>query len=291
MTLDMHLKQGATHVCRAWAVIRRDGVTLGFTDHDRDLEFDGVVFRAATGMSALAVQQSTGLSIDNTEALGTLSAESIQGADIAAGRFDGAEVKSWLVRWDAVENRVLQFSGRIGAIVRSGSGFSAELRGLTEQLNTPGGRIFHRLCPAVLGDGCCGVDVTSARFAAEATVVAMADDGGLSLSGVGQFAQGWFAHGAVSVLSGEAQGITAVVKTDTVEDGVRRIALWAPIGSGLSVGDRVRLVAGCDKRFETCRAKFQNAAAFQGFPHIPGEDWLMSVPHTAVQTDGGSMNR
>ena len=71
MTLLTHLATGTTTTCRAWAVTRGDGVTLGFTDHDRDLSFDGITFRADTGLSAQAIEQSTGLSVDNTEAIGT----------------------------------------------------------------------------------------------------------------------------------------------------------------------------------------------------------------------------
>jgi uncharacterized phage protein (TIGR02218 family) len=38
----------------------------------------------------------------------------------------------------------------------------------------------------------------------------------------------------------------------------------------------VRLTVGCDKRGETCRAKFLNYLNFRGFPHLPSEDWLIA---------------
>jgi uncharacterized phage protein (TIGR02218 family) len=34
--------------------------------------------------------------------------------------------------------------------------------------------------------------------------------------------------------------------------------------------------AGCDKQFATCRDRFGNAANFRGFPHIPGNDYVIS---------------
>ena len=68
-----HLSSGHTTLARCWQVVRKDGVVLGFTDHDRDLSFDGVTYRADTGLSALSLAQSTGLSVDNTEAIGALS--------------------------------------------------------------------------------------------------------------------------------------------------------------------------------------------------------------------------
>ena len=68
-----HVAGGLTSLCRCWAITRRDGVQYGFTDHDLPLSFDGIEFRADTGLSALALQQSTGLSVDNAEAIGALS--------------------------------------------------------------------------------------------------------------------------------------------------------------------------------------------------------------------------
>ena len=124
-----HLGTGATTVCRAWLVQRKDGVAFGFTDHDQDLAFDGQTFRAATGMTAKAVQQTTGLSVDNTEAIGALSDVSVTEDDLLSGRFDAAEVRSWLVNWADVDQRIEQFRGNFGEVIRAGGAFRVELRG------------------------------------------------------------------------------------------------------------------------------------------------------------------
>lgn len=58
-----HLATGATTLARCFAVTRKDGAVMGFTDHDRDLSFEGIVFRADSGLTAKAIQQSTGLLI------------------------------------------------------------------------------------------------------------------------------------------------------------------------------------------------------------------------------------
>ena len=55
-----HLKTGATTTCQAWQVTRQDGKSYGFTDHDLDLEFDGIIFKANSGLTAGALQKSTG---------------------------------------------------------------------------------------------------------------------------------------------------------------------------------------------------------------------------------------
>lgn len=288
--LAAHLGTGATTVARAWEVRRRDGRRFGFTDHDLDLSFDGLVFRADTGMSAAAVQQGTGLSVDNSEAIGALSDASVTEADIAVGRFDGAEVTAWLVNWADVTARKVLFRGSLGEITRSGGAFSAELRGLTEWLNRPVGRVFQAPCSAVLGDASCGVDTEASGMWAEATVIEVSAKGELTLAGLPSFEAGWFQRGRLTVLSGQADGLWGAIKRDVLfEDGARRIDLWEPLRAVVVVGDRVRLIVGCDKRFETCREKFDNLINFQGFPDIPQEEWVLIHPTATRDRLGGSL--
>ena len=287
--LEAHLAGGLTTVARAWEVTRKDGERFGFTDHDLDLTFDGLVFRADTGLSAAALQQGTGLSVDNSEAIGALSDASVTEADIAAGRFDGALVTAWIVNWANTAARKVLFRGSLGEITRQSSGFTAELRGLTEWLNRPVGRVYQRPCSAVLGDGACGVDLSAPGMTVEATVLEVSASGGFLLSDDGSTQENWFQRGRLNVLDGAAQGLWGIIKRDRVEDGARRIELWEPMRANLSAGDRLALIAGCDKRFETCKDKFDNLLNFQGFPDIPQEEWVMIHPTMTQSRNGGSL--
>ncbi len=283
-----HLQTGMTTVCRCWAITRADGVSYGFTDHDRELVFDGLEFKASSGLTASAIEQATGLSIDNTEAMGALSDAAVREEDIEAGRFDGAEVRAWLVNWAAPEQRTLQFRGSIGELRRAGGAFHAELRGLTDKLNRPLGRIFQKPCTAVLGDTSCRFDTRSQGYSAEAVIGGIADGPILQLDGATLPQEGWFERGRLDVLSGAAEGLWAAVKADRRTKAGREVHLWSGVRGGLAVGDRVRLLAGCDKRMETCRMKFNNLLNFHGFPDLPGEDWVMAVPKHGTGNNGGS---
>lgn len=273
-----HLVTGATTVCRAWTVRRRDGLVLGFTDHDRDLVVDAVVCRADTGMTARALQQTTGLSVDNSEAFGALSAAAITEDDLAAGRFDGAEVRAYLVNWAAPTDLALQFRGSLGEISRVDGSFKAELRGLTDLLNRPYGMAYTPGCSAVLGDSRCRFVMTQPGYFAEAPVAAVDDGRVFTFDDVGSFDERWFEGGRFEVLNGAATGLVGVVKIDRQEGGRRRIELWQSLRAPLAAGDMVRIQAGCDKSATVCRVKFANFLNFRGFPHIPGEDWLASYP-------------
>jgi len=289
--LEAHLKSATTTLCRCWAVTRRDRVVYGFTDHDLDLEFAGLRFRADTGMSAGALQQATGLSVDNTEAVGVLSDAALREEDIQAGRFDGAEVVAWLVNWTDPAQRVMQFRGALGEIQRANGAFQAELRGLTEVLNQPVGQVYQSPCSAVLGDARCTFDLSAPGYFTEPEVEGVEDRKRFSFAALNGFDDRWFERGRVTVLSGAAQGLIGLVKNDRLTADSRVIELWEALGAPVAAGDVIRLEAGCDKRVETCRFKYNNTLNFQGFPHIPGEDWLMGYPGEGQPHDGGSLFR
>lgn len=283
-----HLAEGVTTVCRCWSVTRGDGVVMGFTDHDRDLSFDGVTFRAASGMTARAFQQVTGLAVDNSEAVGALTSAAIDEADIAAGRFDGAEVRCWQVNWAAPDQRIVLFRGHFGEVTRAAGSFRVELRGLSDALNQPQGRVYQAGCSAVPGDAHCGFDLSQAGYTAEGVLAGSDDLGGLLILGAADQATGWFERGSLTALDGPAAGLVAMIRRDDPASGGRRIELWEPLAAMPAPGDRLRLVAGCDRTAATCRTKFANFANFRGFPHVPGEDWLTAYPAPGRTHDGGS---
>ncbi len=286
-----HLESGATTVCRAWAILRTDGAVFGFTDHDTDLAFEGFEFRANSGLTAKALQQTTGLSVDNSEALGALSDLSVTEADLIAGRFDSAGLRGWLVNWANTEDRILQFTGTLGEVVRSGGAFQAEMRGLTELLNQPQGRVYQRSCPAVLGDRKCRFDLGQPGFSVETAAVAVQDRRVFRFEGLTDYADRWFERGRLVVVSGAAKGLIGIIKNDQLASTGRVVELWQPLGPEIALGDRLRLEAGCDKQADTCRVKFANFANYRGFPDIPGEDWLTSYPVSSGLNEGGSLVR
>lgn len=287
--LQAHLRSGSTTLCHAWQIERRDHVFYRFTDHDLPVTFDGKTFSPSSGLSAKTLSQSTGLSVDNTEALGALSDDAIREDDIEQGRFDGAEVVSWLVNWAEPAQNWLQFRGTIGELRRSGGAFNAELRGLTEALNRPLGRVYQKPCSAVLGDGKCRFDLAAEGYATTLPVQVNEEGRRFIWEDFLGFETGWFTRGRLEVLEGPAQGLWGMIKHDFTKGTTRTIELWEPIRGRIDPASPVRLVAGCDKRFETCRLKFNNLVNFQGFPDLPSEDWVLAVPKSGDTNSGGSL--
>ena len=273
--LQAHLDGGATTLAWCWRVTRRDGTRLGFTDHDRDIVFDGTTFEAAAGFTASEVRDGVGLSVDNLEITSALSSEHLSEKDLSGGLYDDARVEIFRVNWSEPAQRVLMRSGSLGEVRRSGLTFAAEVRGLAHYLQQPKGRLYQYTCDADLGDTRCGIDLGSASYSAAAVVVAATSRRRFSVSGLDGFEDGWFTRGLLTFTSGGNSGARIEVREHrVVAGGTVTIELWQPCGEVPAAGDAVSLRAGCDKHFVTCRDRFANSANFRGFPHMPGNDFV-----------------
>ena len=127
--LVARVESGAAGICHAWVLTRADGVRLGFTDHDRDLEIEGVVCRAASGWTAGAAESAVGLRAGSAAVGGGLDDASIAEADVEAGLFDQARIALWRVDWARPELRVRLWTARLAKIRREGAAHASYLLG------------------------------------------------------------------------------------------------------------------------------------------------------------------
>jgi uncharacterized phage protein (TIGR02218 family) len=281
--LAEHLASGVTTLCWCWRLTRRDGTRLGFTDHDRDLAFDGTTFEAAAGFTASEIKDSVGLSVDNLEVTSALTSDRLSDADLSAGIYDDARVEIFRVNWADAEQRVLVRAGSLGEVRRGGGAFTAEVRGLAHYLQQPKGRLYQYTCDADLGDRRCGVDLASETLRGTGAIARVTGERRFTASGLDAYESEWFSRGLVQFTSGAASGQAVEVKAHTAAGGVVSIELWAGVRGPLEAGQTFTITAGCDKRLATCAAKFANAVNFRGFPHMPGNDFV-----TAVAKAGGA---
>lgn len=287
-----HLAASATTLCHCWKLLRRDGAVFGFTDHDRDLAFAGVTFAARSGLEPSEVSAELGFAVATSEVAGALSAVSLTEADIVGGLYDDATVETWLVNWaDPEGQRLLVDVGSIGEIKRTEHAFLAELRGIMHRLDQPQGRLYSLTCAADLGDARCGVDLTLPAFRAEGVV--SATDGRLVVQAhdLGSHADGWFTGGRLVWTGGANAGVAVEVKHHRRDQGVHLLTLWHAAPATVGEGDAFTVTAGCDKRHATCRDRFANTINFRGFPHMPGNDFVVTYPREGEGHDGGSFFR
>lgn len=288
-TLLARLDSGVTTLAHCWKITRCDGVVQGFTDHDDDLLIAGVTYRAGTGFTSSEATSRFDLSVDGAEIAGALSDDALLEIDLAAGRYDAASVESWLVDWSDVSLRVLTARSTLGEVRREGQAFSAELRGLADQLSQQSGRLFTARCSADLGDARCRFDLLAAGLQGEGSVISIESTSTIVAAGLDTFSEGIFTGGKLTWTSGANDGLSVEIKEHRPASGHARLSLWQAMPEVIASGDGFTVTAGCDKRFATCRERFANSVNFRGFPHIPGNDFVIASPDAGAGNDGGAM--
>lgn len=258
-----------TTLALCWRVERRDGVTIGITAHDCDLELDGLVYRAAPGMTPSAISRSASLDADSMDVTGALTSTAIGEADLLAGRWDGARVALFATDWSAPGESVPLGEGTIGAVETRGGTLTAELRGLSAALEQAVVEETSPECRAALGDRRCRVAMAGRRRFARVIGVAGAT---VTLDAIEPIANA-YGGGRLRWFGGANSGLEdAIVLSGGATVTLRRPPRFAGMGA------LVELIEGCDKSLATCAGRFANAANFRGEPYLPGIDLLTRYP-------------
>lgn len=282
-----HLGCDVTTLCHCWRLTRRDGVASGFTDHDRALSVDGTLFEPESGFGASEARETLGMAVDTVDVEGVLSSARIRDEDIAAGLYDGANIETLLVNWRDSQNFAVIKRATIGKMTRADGRFVAELESMVGRLDQPNGRSVRRTCDAELGDSRCGFDLGQPGFRAAGTVKALEAPDKILISDLGEAETGWFTFGVLRWVSGARAGQTERIVDHRQVAGEVMFVLQPRVGPVIGVGDAFSVVAGCDKTFATCKARFGNALNFRGFPHLPGNDAAYSYVADGGNFDGG----
>lgn len=279
--LESHLQGVVTNHCFVWIIRREDNETFGFTDHDRTLDVEGVRCDPQSGLTGSEASIQLGLAASGSDVEGALVSDRISERDIEVGLYDGARVEAYLVNWMQTSNLMLLHRWTIGKITRSGHKFIAEIKGAAAQFDKIHGRRILRQCDAVLGDARCGVNARDPRYAARGTVTSVVRPD-IAVTGPGAYANGWFANGQLIWLTGANKGRSAFVLAHQ-GNGLR---LRDEPVFAVQPGDTFSIVAGCDKSFAQCKAKFANSRNFRGFPHLPGNDAAYGYVAKDMDFDG-----
>lgn len=253
-----------------WRVLRRDGVSMGFTTHDRDIWLKGILHRAAPGIVPSAIRRSADFEPDSAEVEGVLSHESIASTDLAAGRFDNARVLIGVVDWENGESQVL-YRGTIGTVSEEAGKFVAELQSRKTELLRDAIPRTSPICRAVFCGPGCGI--SPAPYSHEALLIA--HDPIQNSVTVASTAHGpHLTGGSLRWLDGPQAGSTMSV----IAVAGLSLVLDRPVDDAVRVGARAVLREGCDRTLETCTTRFANAVNFQGEPFLPGNDLVARYP-------------
>lgn len=270
--LREHWESEVRTIATCWRLDLQDGTVFGFTNHNEPIEYDGVTYEAATGFVPTEFEQSSSMAVDGMDIQAFLDSETITAADIAAGRYDKAEVRVFKLNWADPSMGILRIQrGWLGEISRMDTLFVAEFRSLTQALQQRIGEEYLGTCPADLGDGRCKVDLSAITVTGTVTEAG----GVLEFTDTGRTEPaGFFRYGLVTFTTGANTGRQMEVKA---YDG-QTFELFQPMPEPIQPGDEYAVYPGCDKQLATCRDTFDNVVNFRGYPHIPGNDHMVKRP-------------
>lgn len=354
--LKAHLAGQVLTVATLWLIARQDGQVFAFTDLDSPIEYQGQLYESAVGYTPSSVVTGSDLSVDNMEMSGVISSETITEEDLAAGVWDYAEIDVREVNYKdlSMGHRSVRH-GRLGNVKTGRNLFTAELRGLTQNLQQSIAEVYAVTCSASLFDSRCKVDRAANTHAGEiltalsqrAFITNLDLPPGLCNNGLITFTSGANAGKKAEVkFFGGAGAVGAQTTSHTINNHFATIAIpanatltrtyrvidstgleYEPATSSpsagqyfqvgnqyqfhaddegkqvsinvayslfvggasgqvelqeamfgvISSGDTFEITAGCDKRVETCRDKFNNVVNIRAVPYVRSSDaWLRS---------------
>lgn len=273
-----HLTGTLTTLAYLLKIVRRDGTVLAFTTCDTDLTVSGTTYKAADSFQMSALESPRGLAPENAELLGLLNSGAITDADIASGYYDGAAITISVCNWAApADGAVVLRTGTIGEIMHDGSQYTFEIKGLVDALAQTVGQAYTKTCRHRLGNAACTVNLALATYRKTGTLTSVSSNSLVSDTARSEAAD-FFTCGTLQFTSGANAGLTFDVRS--FSSGA--FTLWQAAPNTPAVGDAYVAVAGCDKTYATCGAKFTNTLNFGGFPHIPGADAILKTPDAKV---------
>jgi len=277
-SLSSKLASGVTNLCWCWKFVRDDGVVFAFTDHDMDLFFDDINWKASTGVAPGMVQSNIGFESGSAGLAGSILHDDLQKLDLMTGKFDGARVEIWRVDWQQPNDRIGIWAGEIGEVQLSESIFTAELLSNSRKLERTIGRTFSKSCDAELGDARCAKDISGQPFQQLAIITEVLAINSFVVAAIDLPKKDWFVFGVANWIDAEKQINRASIETHYSSSQGEAFQLLLPPKLPMAAGDQIILSAGCNKSLDHCTAKFSNVDNFRGCPFMPGNDEVLAAP-------------
>ena len=288
-----HLAGEEITVAMLWKVVRTDGVTFGFTDHDQNITFTDnpsvgpIVYKPMTGATGSATDSNSDMTTGSQELTFFLESDEITETDIFANKFDFAVIEIRLVNWqDLSMGALLWKRSTLGEIKMQNGKAIAELRGLEYFLNVNIGETYGPVCRADLGDSRCKIDLSLWRQGGSVNTVSdlrtFVPNAGLVMRGSATPSTpapaAWFTNGVITWLTGANTGYSMEIGS---WDGTT-ILLFENMPFAISPGDTFQIDPGCNKLGANgdCFKKFNNIINNRSEEFIPGMDRILIYPNS-----------
>lgn len=272
-----HLASNATFLATLWKLTAKDATVIRACNHTRHITYNAELYYALP-LTPTNVKKTVGLAPDNAELAAILSDDGLVEFDLLAQKWSHAKLEITVVNYlDLSLGPAVSEKGVLGEITIADGALKAEYRSKAELLNQPIGRVYQPECDAELGDGRCGVDLTT--FTHTTTIAAVTNRRQFTIALTGK-PDGYFRNGIITFTSGLNDGLSERIVTNVGQ----ALTLELPMFATVAVADAVTVIAGCDKKRETCKTFGSNTVTsepaiyfFRGFPDLPGRERIFKT--------------
>lgn len=286
--MKQHL-QGTTSLAVFLKITARDGSVLTVWNGTRNKILDGEIYYAFP-IEPSRLEASNGLKADNLEVVAVYSGL-FNAATLRAKKWSGARVEYRTMNYrDLSMGHASRRIGFIGTTPLGRNAAKPEVMSLSSKLGQNVGRSFQALCDVVeFGDARCGVNLagvtqTEYKITTTAQITGILNRQQFTIEfeepvkpadpSVTKAADNLYEQGKLTFLTGDNIGAESQILFNTGNS----LTLYLAAFYKISVGDRVRMLTGCNRTINVCRDVYNNAINNRGFYCLPGRSKLLHVP-------------
>lgn len=279
-TMKDHIAGEVTTLALCWYMILTDGSEFYYTDHDKPIIFNGKTYITAAGAVPSATSTTSNLAVDNMEITMAWYGDLATEAEIRGGRFDFATMNIFLLNYEDINMGTIPLlKGKLGEVVIEDNLVRVDIRGMTQYLQQKMGELYSVGCQATFGDDRCKIDADLSIYT-KAFTVNSADASHPKrifnivevLGDIDNYYTGGYIHWLTGNNANTKMDIKVYWQTN------QRVELYEPMVRDIQPADTGNIIVGCNKKFETCKTKFDNIINFRGFPHLTGVTKLLRGP-------------
>lgn len=265
-----------TTYCRLWKVTKRNGETIGFTEHDADIVYNGDRYQASHSIIGSSNPTNSELEEETTDISGVVNVLAIEEEDLLGGQYENAVMEVFEYNWsnNTLVRQLSRYNLGESELSYVGSepfDYKIQALSLKAQLD--------RSRSVLTSESCQHKFLSQGQFACNRTIDSSVRITANVVSAtqntivVDTTLDSGYERGTIKPLSGRNADRLSVITTVSGNT----LNLLFPYGLTIENGTQVELTRSCDKSMEAC-TNFNNQENHGGHPELMGADRSIASP-------------
>lgn len=256
---DITLNKDVFNLKKCFKITLKNGDIIGFTDNSIDLTIDNIVYNSSCGFDGNNEKFYNDLTSGESNIVGFIENNNINIDEVLSGKFDSANIEIFFINTETFE-KIHITKGYIKSINLIDGKILINISSVLDVLDKNIGEVYSPMCRAGFCDKKCSLNIDDFSF--NGVVVEVKSDTEFLCSGddIINKEKNYFKYGVVYFENNQSMEVKQSFNNN--------IILSSRLNYNIKVGDSFKIIAGCDKTFDTCCNVFNNAINFRGEPFI-----------------------